>query len=387
MRLQIRYGAFIAAALIGAQLSPPAVPVARAGLIGVDASTVSYIFHYFSDVEGVDVMTHYAIGGLETTHDVALRVVFAHDMVVFPAIEAAPGTQEAVDAITNASRPIAGDTDPYQDFVKIRDEVQGSITYRNYYASYYVSTESDYFAQMVSAGYNHDLLSDNLNVAVGVSYSWDNIQPLEDSDTEGTPDYRRTLHGNLVVTQILTPTTVVRVGGEVNRVRGLQHDPYRNVYVAGANVPELHPWFRDRWDVFLQVNQYVTNRSSVKLDYRYYEDDWGISSHTVGGKLSQYVTDKVVVRYRYRYYNQIPAFFFRDSYTQSDGVTGFRTGDYRLGDYGAHLFGGQALWFPYGARGHIGFLKGAHFVISYERYFNSNNFTADILETGLHVTF
>jgi hypothetical protein len=110
-----------------------------------------------------------------------------------------------------------------------------------------------------------------------------------------------------------------------------------------------------------------------------------VTSHTLGGRLSQYVTDDMVVAYRYRYYTQSSAYFYRDTYTQPGGVDGFRTGDYRLGDFGAHLFGGEFLWTPNG--GVIAFLRGAQIVLSYEHYFNSNNFSANVYETGLRIRF
>ena len=122
------------------------------------------------------------------------------------------------------------------------------------------------------------------------------------------------------------------------------------------------------------------------MDYRSFGDEWGVSSHTIGGKLHQYVTDSVAVRYRYRYYSQIPAFFFRDEYEFAGGVDGFQTGDFRLGDYGAHLFGGQVMWLPQGLA-NLALLQRANLVFSYEHYFNSNNFSANVFETGLQVSF
>lgn len=348
---------------------------------------ISYLLHYFSDVDGVDVYSHYANTGIKLNGDVALSLQWGHDVVVFPAIDAPPGSQEAVDAITTASRPISANTNPYEDFVKVRDEVESTLNYGGATASYYVSTESDYFAQMVTFTYNHDFAGDNLNLAAGVSYGWDDIKPLQDDDTAGITDYRNTLHFNLIATQVVTSTTVFRLGGEFNQVRGLQHDPYRNVYVSGTNVPEAHPKTRDRWDMFCRVSQYITNRSSVQVDYRYYSDDWGVESHTIGGRLSQYVSNEVVVRYRYRYYTQAPSYFYRDDYSTTGSVDGFQTGDYRLGEFGAHLFGGEVLWYPHRVLGAVGFMSNAHFVFSYEHYFNSNNFSANIYETGLRVTF
>lgn len=385
MRLQVvhkrRTKWFVATTVAGANVVSWA-PCVRAG---VSETTASYLFNYYSDVDGVQVFGNYVSASARFENRLGLSFQWVNDRVVFPAIEAPPGSQEAADAITAASRPIASSADPYQDYVKSRNSFEGGASYHGYDVGYYMSTESDYFAQMVSFGYNRDLHGDNLNIAVGGSYSWDSIKPLADEDTQGAPDYRKTTYWNVVATQVVTKTTVLRLGAEFNQVRGLQHDPYRNVYVAGSNVPEDHPDERLRRDVFIGVSQYIYNRSSIKLDYRYYSDDWGVSSHTIGAKLNQYVSEEFVFRYRYRYYAQLPSAFYRDEYLQSGGVSGHQTGDYRLGDFGANLFGAQVLWYPHRFFGKVGARTQVTF--GYERYFNSNNFSADVFETGLLVAF
>jgi hypothetical protein len=384
MRLQVKHTHAIAVVIAGAAvLLSPHSP--RAG--GIEDPVASYTFNYFSDVNGVTVRSQYTNTGATLPHDVFLWLQWNHDVVVFPAIDAPPGSQEAVDAITTASRPISATSNPYVDYVKVRNSVEATVTHSNLRAGYYVSKEPDYFAQMVTGGANGDFLNDNLNLATGISYSWDSITPLTDDDTSTFADYRRTLHLDMVATQIATPTTVVRAGVEYNHVWGLQHDPYRNVYVAGSNVPENAPDDRHREAVFASLSQYVYNRSSVWLDYRYYADDWGLSSNTVGIKLNQYVTDDFVVRYRYRYYSQGPANFFRSEYTVAGGVDGYQTNDYRLGDFAAHLFGGRVMWQPYGPVGAGRLLSGLQLILSYERYFNTNNFSANIIETGLQIAF
>lgn len=371
----------LATAIAGAQVAALA-PAVKAG---IDESTASYLFNFYSDVGGVDVYGHYVSAGMRMSNNVGLSLQWVHDRVLFPAIDAPPGTQEAADAITAASRPIASSADPYQDYVKVRNSFEGGVNYGNYSAGYYVSMENDYFAQMVSFGFNRDVRGDNLNIAAGASYSWDSIEPLEDEDTAGVPDYRRTTYWNVVATQVVTKTTVVRVGAEFNRVAGLQHNPYRNVYVAGSNVPENHPDERMRQDFFVGLSQYVYNRSSIKLDYRYYSDDWGVSSHMVGLKLNQYVNEEFIFRYRYRYYAQLPSEFYRSDYEQAGGVGGYQTSDYRMSEFGAHLFGGQIQWYPHGLFERLG--MHGQVTLGYERYFNSNNFSADVFETGLQLAF
>lgn len=354
---------------------------------GAGDTTAGYMMNYYSDVQGVSVFTHYVDLAGEAWRDALFALHYVHDRVIIPAIDAPPGTPEAIDAITSASRPIATEAQAYEDYIKQRNAIQGTAGYRDASLSYYVSKESDYFAQMVTVAYNRDFLRDNLNLAGGVSYSWDEIRPLDHFSSEGTVDHRDTLHGNLVATGILTSRTVLRAGVEINSVDGLQNDPYRNVYAGGTRVPERHPRARTRRDLFVRLGQYLGNRSSIKADARFYTDDWGIDSQTYGLRLHQYVTDAVVVRYRYRYYSQSGAYFERDLYDEVTGIDGYLTGDYRLRGFNAHLFGAQLAWRPRRAPLVGDAVRDPELILSYERYFNSNNFTANIFETGLRVSF
>ena len=222
---------------------------------------------------------------------------------------------------------------------------------------------------------------------MGAAYSWDDIRPVSDAFGPGVPAYRNTLHLNAVATQILTPRTVLRAGIELNEVDGQQHDPYRSVYVSGSIMPERHPVNRSRRDGFIRLSQFLGAESSLQGDFRYYQDDWDIASQTYGLKLNQRVSRSVTVRYRYRYYTQLPAWFYRDDYSTTGSVDGYQSGDYRLGDYGSHLFGGELVLRPEGLIKNLDFMTDAEFVFAYERYFNSNNFTANIIGTSLRVSF
>ena len=358
---------------------------AAAGL-EIQENSATYALNMFSDVDGVSVFTHYIDYALKSDSEVRASFEWVHDKVIVPAIDAAPGTPDLVDAVTSASRPIIEPQDAFEDFVKIRNSAQGTVDYRGASASYYVSSENDYFAQMVSAGYNRNFLYDNFNLSGGASYSWDDITPFETGGTRGSA-YRNTLHWNLVATQIVTTTSRVRFGVELNSVTGQQHDPYRSVYVAGEIEPELHPTSRSRRNAFLNFSQYLGNESSLKADFRYYQDDWDVASQTYGLKLGQRISRELTVRYRYRYYTQLPAWFYRDDYRNSTNVDGFQTADYRLGSYGAHLFGGHITWHPERLLGGVDFLEHTELNFTYERYFNSNNFTANVFETSVSIAF
>ena len=107
MRLQLTTHRALVAVLTGALLLLAWPYLARGG---IGEQRVSYTFHHFTDVDGVTVFTHYASSGTTLENGLGLSVLLTHDIVVFPAIEAIPGSDDAADAITSASRPIASNT-------------------------------------------------------------------------------------------------------------------------------------------------------------------------------------------------------------------------------------------------------------------------------------
>ncbi|HYM82501.1 MAG TPA: DUF3570 domain-containing protein [Candidatus Limnocylindria bacterium] len=369
---------------IGVGLCAASTPASAAGL-ALDEQTPGAMLRHFTDSDKVSVRSWMGDYALALQSGVGLDVHWNNERVTIPAIDAAAGTQEAIDAITTASRPISGNA--FQDYVKVRNEFQGAVSRGGAAVDYYHSSESDYLAQQLTGRYARDFMNQQLNFSLGTSYGWDAIEPLDDDDTSTGADRKTTMHVNAVATRVVTSTTLVRFGVEYNVVDGLQHNPYRNVYAGGTNVPERHPDHRERRDAFVKLSQYLQNRSSVKLTYRYYTDDWGIGSHEVGSRLNQYITRGVLAGYQYRWYSQNHADFYRDEYTTSGGIDGYRSGDYRMADLSSHLFGFtlnvdlDALAVQQPLLGHMGVW------LNYERYFNSNNYSANILETGLEFRF
>src|SRR5262245_27764742 len=341
----------------------------------LDDQTVDCLIQLFNDSDHVVVRS--AIGNYEAamTRDTKLQVHWNNEQVTVPGITAPPGSSEAVDAITTASRPISGG-DAYSDYVKVRNEFQGGVTHGPAEFLYYLSSEPDYLAQQVTANWSQDVRDDQTNLSLGTSYGWDSIDPAVDDDTRQGHATKKTWHGNAVATKILTPGTLLRLGVELNLVEGLQHNPYRNVYAGGTNVPERHPDHRSRRDLFLKLNQALPNRSSLKFSYRFYNDDWGIDSHELGATLSQYVTHGLFASWDYRWYTQTAADFWRAEYLWVTGVDGSITGDSRMPPLPAHLsvatLDADLASFDVATPllGSMG-VKG-----SWERYFNTNNYSA-----------
>lgn len=350
-----------------------------------DESTLGTLFRSFTDSGHVTVQSLMGDYAFPLMGQSALSLHWNNEHVRIPGISAPPGSQEAIDAITTASRPITNNA--FEDYIKVRNEVQGELSRSHAAVNYYLSSEADYLAQQFGAKVNRDFHDQRLNLAGGASYGWDDIKPLPDSYTTPVAGTKTTLHGDAVATQVLSPTTLLRWGVEYFLVDGLQHNPYRNVYAGGTHVPERHPDHRQRRDTFLRLNQYLANRSSLKLSYRLYNDDWGITSHEIESSINQYITHGMVVSYEYRYYTQTRAYFYRDEYATTDGIDGYLSGDYRMNYLASHLFGASTQL-------DMGALAPSHALVrrtgvwlNWERYFNSNNYSANILEAGLDFHF
>ena len=89
----------------------------------------------------------------------------------------------------------------------------------------------------------------------------------------------------------------------------------------------------------------------------------------------------------YRWYTQSGASFARDTYVSTNGIDGFLTGDYRLKELSSHIFG-FSLDMDFGVMAaDVPVLHRAGLRLDWERYFNSNNYSANILETGLEFRF
>jgi hypothetical protein len=366
-------------------LAAGAIGAVRAGADASDPQVANGLVRMFGDSKQVRVRSLIQDVAVPLGGGVGLGLHWNHERVIVPAIQAAPGSQEAVDAITTASRPIHGNA--FRDYSKVREELQGDLERGGAALSYYHSVESDYLARQVGASYHRDVRDDRLDVAFGTSYGWDDIEPLANDNTRAGADRKTTLHWNTVLTQVLSASSMVRFGIEDNRVEGLQHNPYRRVYAGGTSMPENHPRHRDRRDAFVKFHQALPNQSSLKLDYRFYTDDWGVLSHEASSRLSQYLTRGMYAQYEYRWYTQTAADFYRPEYESTGGVDGYLTGDYRLGPLSSHLMG-VTLAFDLGRlAADTPLLRRCDLTFDYERYFNSNNYSADILETGIDLRF
>lgn len=201
------------------------------------------------------------------------------------------------------------------------------------------SEENDYFA--VNAGLEglYEFDDGLLSLTAGVGYSDDELEPtdgdiLPDRVDEASKDATTAFVG---LSRILSPQTVVQGSLSVAVQRGYLSDPYKKVWQDDISntVADQRPERREEWVGQLRLRHFVPDwKGALHVDYRYFDDDWDIRSHTVDLAWYQNLPGGWMLTPSLRYYSQTQAFFYAP-YFFSARADGMASSDYRLSPYGA----------------------------------------------------
>jgi hypothetical protein len=121
---------------------------------------------------------------------------------------------------------------------------------------------------------------------------------------------------------------------------GYLSDPYKKVWRADLSntVADARPNERQQLVLNVRMRHYLPAvRAALHVDYRFFDDDWDISSHTVDLAWYQNLGDNWQLTPSLRYYSQSQAYFYGPFFynARSDG---YASSDYRLSPYGALSF-------------------------------------------------
>lgn len=241
-----------------------------------------------------------------------------------------------------------------------------------------LSKEYDYFSFGVGGGYTKLFNEKNTELSVNANIyldSWTLLYPVELSapgpDEDDDFDITQfTITGNTAYnpaftpigsegrnsysvgfgfSQILTKKMQGSLALDFVQQEGLLSTPFQRVYfgdVEDSFIQNFHladdierlPDTRFKVAVGGRLNYYINQTFVLRTYYRYYTDDWGISSNTVNVELPIKLLDKFTVYPSYRYYDQTAADYFA-GYEQHLSTEEFYTSDYDLSDYSANQFG------------------------------------------------
>jgi hypothetical protein len=265
------------------------------------------------------------------------------------------GWEQELDIVTGASRRIGLDKvgqtgdreiDAVSSASKIerRHSEDPSLTYsdqgRVASASFYSSRENDYISLSPAASVSFDF--NERNTTVGASYAdfFDTFKPTGAFAGQGGKKRITSLGGTLA--QSLTSLTLVGLTATWNRSWGFLGHPYNPPITSdGQMMQEKVPDHKQGGALAGQIVQGFLlgeRLGSLNLDYRRYQDSWGLKSGTLDAKLSQYFTETAFLRLRLRYYNQTGTVFAKEFYS---GNEVYRTADIRWFPFTTWLVGAK----------------------------------------------
>ncbi len=148
---------------------------------------------------------------------------------------------------------------------------------------------------------------------------------------------KTTFEGMVGVSHVLNKYTLLNLNYGITSVQGYQTDPYKIISVIDSNgLPVDYVWENRPESRLKQTlkGSLVTaiGDDSLHLDYRYYQDDWGVVAHTYDVKYNLELGNKLTITPHYRLSKQSKADFYRISLNDGEANPNYASADYRLAD-------------------------------------------------------
>ena len=277
-----------------------------------------------------------------------------------------------------------------------------------------VSAEFDYTSFGFGAGrtwlFNEKNTELSLNGNVYLD-TWKLLYPIELRQGEGNafrelvPDYdpssftehpskgRNSYSSSIGLSQILSSRLTGYVSADFILQKGLLSTPFHRIYFADkddysyenfqlADDIEHLPDSRFKIALGARLNYFVNHRITLRTFYRYYTDDWGITSHTAKIEVPIKITDKFTVYPSYRFYNQTAADYFAP-YNEHLSTEEFYTSDYDLSKFTANNYGFGVSYTDVFTKGHIWKLGLKSIDLKYHKYDRDSAFSASMFSFGV----
>lgn len=154
----------------------------------------------------------------------------------------------------------------------------------------------------------------------------------------------------------------------------------KDVFQLADDIERL-PDSRFKIPVGMRLNYYLNEMFVLRTYYRYYSDDWGITSHTAEVELPIKISSKFTLYPSYRYYTQTAADYFAP-YEMHLSTNEFYTSDYDLSEFNANQYGFGVNYTDIFAKAHIWKFGLKSIDLKYNNYKRNTGLTANIISAG-----
>ena len=159
----------------------------------------------------------------------------------------------------------------------------------------------------------------------------------------------------------------------------------RDVFQLADDIERL-PDSRFKIPIGARFNYYINETFVLRTYYRYYSDNWGVSSHTAEIEIPIKISDKFTLYPSYRYYTQTAADYFAP-FEELLSTKDFYTSDYDLSGFNANQYGFGISYTDIFTKMHLWKLNLKTIDLKYNHYDRSTNLKSDIISLGFKYIF
>jgi len=233
--------------------------------------------------------------------------------------------------------------------VESRNEVSLTLGVQKHFVEHTVragySTENDYDALFAAYTGGYQLANKHTTLSWGVSYSDDRLSPTDAFLFGRIPHAEKdSTSVSFGLTRILNRNALIQSGVQITHQDGFLSDPYKEMWINGVVLFDHRPDQRTAFSWSTRFRQYfVGSNAALHTDYRYYNNDWDVSAHTLDMAWYQPLGENFELAPSVRYHSQRAADFYQPAITDGHQPK-YWSSDYRLATYGAMRYRLSGTW-------------------------------------------
>jgi hypothetical protein len=320
----------------------------------------SYLYYSEQDRVTVNKLVGTAKGYVSNKDTASIKVVFDAMSGATPTGAVKNSTPTYTGASGGTGISPTGESAALSDFDDARAAVSVDWEHEhtrtltvNYNGAF--SVENDYRSFSASATANKETSNRSTRFTLGVAGTYDQIFRVNGNNTpepltrvadarflgEGERSTTDIIAG---ITRVINRRTVAQLNFGLGLSNGYMTDPYKVISIVDATGVEWDQYFegrpdsRLRWTITANLNHMTyPGNNGIHLSYRYYSDDWDITSHTLDYAHRFSFANRDYLEPRVRLYSQTRAEFYQNSFFHPNDGTApdlpqYLSADYRLDD-------------------------------------------------------
>ena len=203
-----------------------------------------------------------------------------------------------------------------------------------------------------------------------------------DDDNQYPTTPRNSFSGSLSYSQIINQRLQLMLVAEFIQQQGYLGLPFHRVYFPGVTLPKVEnlPDSRSKIPLGIRANYFMGDKVVLRSFYRYYNDDWGLTAHTLQLESSIKLTPFLSVTPFYRYYTQRAVDYFA-AYKLHKITDQYYTSNYDLSKFNSNFYGAGFKITP--AKGVFGIQQLNTLELRYGHYTRTNGLKSDIISLSL----